>query len=105
MLTIGKVVELWSVGTFRARFLVEEWQSLLARFDGDSESATRAHSSLCRDWERIWDVDASKKTEDEEGRLTRLSDAKLLQEWHRVEVDSPSLDLIAGEMERRNLDD
>lgn len=101
---MGEVVELWTIGTFRATFLTQEWQSLADRFAGDLRAATRAHLSLCSDWEQIWNVDARQPAE-EEARLNRLSDDELLAEWHRAEVDSPLLDLIAGEMERRNLDD
>lgn len=102
---MGEVVELWSVGTFRASFLVEEWQRLVEAFEGDYDKATRAHLSLCRDWEQIWDVDALNQTEGEEQRISQLSDDELLHEWHRTEVEIPLADLIAGEMERRNLDD
>jgi diadenosine tetraphosphatase ApaH/serine/threonine PP2A family protein phosphatase len=86
-------------------FLVEEWQRLVDRFEGDYDKATRAHFSLCRDWEQIWDVDALNQTEGEEQRISQLSDEELLDEWRRAEIESSWADLIAGEMERRNLDD
>ncbi|WP_046349742.1 hypothetical protein [Sphingomonas changbaiensis] len=102
---MGDIVELWSVGSFRARFLVEEWDRLAERFEGDYEKATRAHLSLCRDWEQIWDVNATKRTKAAEKRLSQLTDEELLDEWHRAEIESPLINLIAGEMEWRNLDD
>lgn len=102
---MGEVVELWSVGSFRARFLIQEWDRLLERFEGDYEKATRAHFSLCRDWEQFWGVNASKSTEAEEKRVAQLCDEKLLEEWRKVGTGSPLASLIAGEMERRNLGD
>ena len=75
---MGEVVELWSIGTFRARFLAEEWQRLVERFEGDYDRATRAHLSLCRDWEQIWDVDASRRSDAEELRIGQLSGEELL---------------------------
>ena len=102
---MGQVVELWSVGTFRATFLVQEWDRLVEHFDGDYETATRAHRSLCRDWDHIWNVSVSEQTEAEEERLEQLSDDDLLDEWRKAPIESPLADLIAGEIERRNLDD
>jgi hypothetical protein len=99
------VVELWSVGTFRARFLVEEWQRLVEAFEGDYDRATRAHLSLCREWEQIWDVDASRRSDAEDLRIGQLSGEELLGESHGPEIESRLADLIAGEMERRDLDD
>lgn len=100
---MGEIVELWSVGSFRAMFLIEEWQRLVERLE-DYDRAERAHLSLCRDWERIWDVDASDPLEVEEEHLRLLSDPELLARWHKVAWNDPAVDLIAGEMERRNLD-
>ena len=102
---MGEVVELWSIGTFRATFLIEEWQRLADRFQGDYDKAARAHSSLCRDWEQIWDATAPNRTEAQEHCIGQLNDKELLHQWQGVEIESPLADLIAGEMERRNLGD
>jgi hypothetical protein len=48
-------------------------------------------------------VNALKKTEDEEAGW-RISATGSAARRHRVAVDSPSLHLIAGEMEQRNLE-
>jgi hypothetical protein len=101
---MGEVVELWSVGSFRAMFLAEEWQQLVDSLN-DYAKVTRAHLSLCRDWEKIWDQDASDNAETKERRLMQLGDAELLGECYGCEAGNPELDLIAGEMERRNLDE
>lgn len=41
----------------------------------------------------------------EEARLSELSAEQLLEEWRACEAGTACADLIAGEMERRNLDD
>jgi hypothetical protein len=73
---MGEVVELWSVGSFRAMFLIEEWQRLAESLK-DYDRAARAHRSLCRDWEQIWDVEAADSIEEKEDRLRQLSDAAI----------------------------
>lgn len=40
-----------------------------------------------------------------EARLRKLSDDQLLDEWGNRQHDTEECDLIAGEMERRNLDE
>jgi hypothetical protein len=50
-------------------------------------------------------VSVSEQTEAEEERLEQLSDDDLLDEWRKAPIESPLADLIAGEIERRNLDD
>jgi hypothetical protein len=101
---MGEVVELWSVGSFRAMFLIEEWQRLVEQLR-DYEKATSAHLSLCRDWEQIWGVEDPEKKPDQAERVRQLSDQELLDEWHACEPDNEVCELIVGEMERRNLDD
>ena len=44
-------------------------------------------------------------TDTEEARLAALSDDELLAEWRAQEPEQANADLLAGEMERRNLDD
>ncbi len=100
---MGEVIQLHTIGTYRARFLIEEWRRLLVEHGGDHEKATKAHLSLCRDWGQIWGVDTD-NTDAADARLRQLSDAELLAEWRGCVANTLECDLIAGEMERRGLD-
>lgn len=40
-----------------------------------------------------------------EANLRAVTDSEVRDAWHRAEVESREADLLAGEMERRNLDD
>jgi hypothetical protein len=47
---------------------------------------------------------AEDRTTPAEQRLEGLSDDELLREWQASEEGTPEVDLILGEIERRNLD-
>ena len=69
------------------------------------EHRTWEQAVLCELADRAEKKDAPMpNTDEQEARLAALTDAELLEEHRKMEVDDPLLDLVLGECERRNLD-